>query len=70
MDIEARRRKVLGIVLVVMMVAFVIIRQVWQKGKKLIGNAHPWDYIALVVVFGLLFYALYRIMKAQERVKQ
>lgn len=70
MDIEARRRKVLGTVLVVMMVAFVIIRQVWQKGKKLIGNAHPWDYIALVVVFGLLFYALYRIMKAQEKVKQ
>jgi len=64
-EIEARKRRVLGTVLVIMMISFAVIRQIWQKGKKLIGNAHPWDYIALVVVFAALFYALYRFKKSR-----
>lgn len=57
---EKRRQKLLSLLLLVMFLVFIVFRQTYQHGRKLLANAHPWDWIALVVIFGVLFYILYK----------
>lgn len=57
---EKRKRNLMTVLLVLMFVVFVAFRQLYQQGRKLLANAHPWDYIALLVIVGLLAYYLYR----------
>jgi Ca2+/Na+ antiporter len=57
---ENQRRNKLILLLVGMFIVFVVFRQTYQQGQKLLANVHPWDWIALVVIFAVLFYYLYK----------
>lgn len=60
---DNQRRGKLWLLLAGMFVVFVVFRQAYQQGRKLLDNVHPWDWIALVVIFGILFYYLYKFSK-------
>ncbi|EHR78179.1 hypothetical protein OCC_03973 [Thermococcus litoralis DSM 5473] len=55
--------KKMGVIIAVMFVVFVLFRVYYQKGRKLLANYHPWDWIGLVVLFSLLGYAMYKLQK-------
>ncbi len=62
-----KNSNILGIVLlVVMFVFFIVFRQFYQQGQKLLEGLHPWDYIALVVIVGLLGIFLVKKSKNQK----
>lgn len=64
---EKQKKTFLTILLVVMFAIFAAFSYFYQQGRKLLENAHPWDYIALVVIFGLLFYYLRKYSKDKKQ---
>ena len=39
-----------------MIAAFVAFRVFYQKGAKLLSDMYPWNYVALVIIVGLLIW--------------
>lgn len=62
-----KNKNIVGIVLLVaMFVFFILFRQFYQQGQKLLQGLHPWDYIALVLIVGLLGLYLWKKSKNEK----
>lgn len=51
-----RKQKIGVIGLILIFAAFVAFRVFYQKGAKLLADLYPWNYVALVVIVGLLIW--------------
>lgn len=51
------KKQKIGIIgLAIMIAAFVAFRVFYQKGAKLLADMYPWNYVALVIIVGLLIW--------------
>lgn len=67
MSEKNKKSNVFGIVLIIaMFVFFILFRQYYQQGQKLLQGVHPWDYIALGVIVVFLGIFLWKKSKSQR----
>lgn len=56
-ELKINKKQKIGIIgLAVMTAAFVAFRVFYQKGAKLLADMYPWNYVALVIIVGLLIW--------------
>ena len=56
-ELKINKKQKIGIIgLAVMIAAFVAFRVFYQKGAKLLADMYPWNYVALVIIVGLLIW--------------
>ena len=56
-ELKINKKQKIGIIgLAVMIAAFVAFRVFYQKSAKLLADMYPWNYVALVIIVGLLIW--------------
>ena len=56
-ELKINKKQKIGIIgLTVMIAAFVAFRVFYQKSAKLLADMYPWNYVALVIIVGLLIW--------------